>query len=258
MTARRSRTSEKGEAVPDNRQWEEQTGVELARREFAPTADRIIKAARRILVKKGYESLTMQEIENESGVNRALVHYYFGSKAGLLEALIETLFEDPAFGYSNDVVRAPEGEPRRKALLAWLGRVVRNQRSGRLQYELLPHYLRSKRLRTHVAGLYRAYRDFDGSCLAAGVQGVDRRDQVRLGGLMVAVVEGLGLQYAVDPRGFDEEDAYALWEEMVAAYLAARERYGPARDANEPVTLLEAGASDVAAANVADVDVQRR
>ena len=205
-----------------NRQWEEETGVELARHELAPTAERFIKAARRILVKKGYPSLTMQAIEKEAGVNRALVPYYFGSKAGLLEALVETLFEDPAFGYSSDVVRAPEGEPRRKALLAWLGRVVRNQRSGRLQYELLPHYLRSTRLRTHVAGLYAAYRDFDGRCLASGVSGVDQDDRERIGALSVAVVEGLGIQLAVDPRGFDEEGAYALWEELVGAYLTAK------------------------------------
>ena len=148
--------------MPANRQWQEQTGVEPARHELAPTAERIIKAARRILVKKGYPSLTMQEVEKESGVNRALVHYYFGSKAGLVEALVETLFEDPAFGYSDAVVQAPEGEQRRQALLAWLRRIVRDRRSGRMLYELLPHFLRSRRLRTHVAGLYSAYRDFDG------------------------------------------------------------------------------------------------
>ena len=206
-----------------NRQWEEETGVELARHELAPTAERLIKAARRILVRKGYPSLTMQAIEKESGVNRALVHYYFGSKAGLVETLVETLFEDPAFGYSDAVVQAPQGEPRRQALLAWLRRIVQDRRSGRLMYELLPHFLRSQRLRTHVAKLYGAYRDFDGRCLASGVASLDEDDRARIGALSVAVVEGLGIQLAVDPRGFDDEGAYSLWEEMVAAYLAAKE-----------------------------------
>jgi AcrR family transcriptional regulator len=209
--------------VPANRQGQKQTGSEPARHELAPTAERIIKAARRILVKKGYPSLTMQEIEKESGVNRALVHYYFGSKAGLVEALVETLFEDPAFGYSDAVVQAPEGEQRRQALLAWLRRIARDRRSGRMLYELLPHFLRSRRLRTHVAGLYRAYRDFDGQCLATGVAGVGQGDRERLGALSVAVVEGLGIQLAVDPDGFDEDGAYALWEEIVAVYLATKE-----------------------------------
>jgi AcrR family transcriptional regulator len=207
-----------------NRRWAAETGVEPARRELAPTAERILKAARRVLVKKGYAALTMQEIETESGTNRALVHYYFGSKAGLVDALVETLFEDPAFGYSDEVVQAPEGEQRRKALLAWLLRIVRDHRSARLLYELLPHFLRSAKLRAHVAELYAAYREFDGRCLASGVPDVDRTARQHLGALSVAVVEGLGVQLAVDPRGFDEGGAYALWEEMVATYLEQRER----------------------------------
>jgi AcrR family transcriptional regulator len=204
------------------REWE--VGIEPARRELAPTAERILKAARRVLLKKGYTALTMQQIEKESGINRALVHYYFGSKAGLVDVLVETLFEDPAFGYSDEVVRAPEGEQRRKALLAWLLRIVRDQRSARLLYELLPHFLRSPRLRAHVAELYSAYREFDGRCLASAAPDVDWVARERLGALSVAVVEGLGVQLAVDPGGFDEGGAYALWEEMVAAYLEKRER----------------------------------
>jgi AcrR family transcriptional regulator len=248
--------------APANRQWEEQTGVELARHELAPTAERIMKAARRILVKKGYPSLTMQGIEKESGVNRALVHYYFGSKAGLVEALVESLFEDPAFGYSDEVVQAPEGEQRRKALLAWLRRIVRDRRSGRMLYELLPHFLRSRRLRTHVAGLYGAYRDFDGRCLTSGVSGLDQGDRERIGALSVAVVEGLGIQLAVDPHGFDDAGAYTLWEEMVAAYLAAKERAArglAAQDggSNEPATDTGAVVRRESAAAVNDDGAKR-
>jgi AcrR family transcriptional regulator len=207
-----------------NRRWAAEVGIEPARGELAPTAERILRAARRVLIKKGYAGLTMQQIEKESGTNRALVHYYFGSKAGLVDALVETLFEDPAFGYSDEVVHAPEGEQRRKALLAWLLRIVHDHRSARLLYELLPHVLRSSKLRAHVAELYAAYRAFDGRCLASGAPAVDRDTGERLGALSVSVVEGLGVQAAVDPRRFDADGAYALWEEMVSAYLETKRR----------------------------------
>jgi AcrR family transcriptional regulator len=198
--------------------------LDPVRRDLAPTAERILKAARRVLLKKGYTGLTLQEIEKESGTNRALVHYYFGNKAGLVDALVETLFEDPAFGYSDEVMRAPAGERRRGALLAWLLRIVRDRRSGRLLYELLPHILRSPKLRAHAAELYAEYRGFDGHCLAWGAPGVDPVARERLGSLSVAVVEGLGVQHAVDPLQFDEEGAWALWEEMVSAYLERQQR----------------------------------
>ena len=220
--------------VAANRQWEQQTGVELARHQLPPTAERIVTAARRILIKKGFPSLTMQEVEKQSGVNRALVSYYFGNKAGLVEALVETLFEDPAFGYSDAVADAPEGEQRRRALLNWLGRIVQDRRSARLLYELLPHFLRSPRLRAHVAKLYGAYREFDGRCLASGLTSFDESGRRCIGALSVAVVEGLGIQLAVDPRGFDEEGAYALWQDMVAVYLAEKDRAAHAPAAREP------------------------
>jgi AcrR family transcriptional regulator len=193
-------------------------GAAQAGHDLPPTAAKLLAAARRILVRKGYASLTMQAIEEEAGINRALVHYYFGSKAGLLEALVESLFEDPAFGYSDDVASAPAGPERAGALLEWLGRITADRRSGRLLYELLPHILRSKTLRTRVAELYGAYRRFDGECLASGTD-ADAGLCEDLGALSVAVVEGLGVQSAVDPHGFERDRAYALWQEVITHYL---------------------------------------
>jgi AcrR family transcriptional regulator len=184
-------------------------------RELPPTAAKLLAAARRILVRKGYSSLTMQAIEEESGTNRALVHYYFGSKAGLL---VESLFEDPAFGYSDSVASAPAGPERVATLLEWLGRITADRRSGRLLYELLPHILRAKGLRVRVAELYDAYREFDGDCLASGAEAsAELRED--LGALSVAVVEGLGIQTAVDPHAFERDRAYALWQEVITHYV---------------------------------------
>ena len=52
-----------------------------------PTAKRILAAAQDILAERGYAELTITAISRVSGVNRALVSYYFGLKAGLLAAL---------------------------------------------------------------------------------------------------------------------------------------------------------------------------
>jgi AcrR family transcriptional regulator len=212
-------------------------GIPREARELPPTAAKLLAAARRILVRKGYASLTMQAIEDEAGTNRALVHYYFGSKAGLLEALVESLFEDPAFGYSDSVMSAPAGPERSLALLEWLGRITADRRSGRLLYELLPHILRSKALRARVAELYGAYRRFDGDCLASGAQAGDEAIE-DLGALSVAVVEGLGIQSAVDPHGFQRDRAYALWQDVITHYLAGRtgDRTHDMTDAKENVT----------------------
>ncbi len=42
-----------------------------------------------------------------------------------------------------------------------------------------------------------------------------------LGALSVAVVEGLGIQSAVDPHGFERDRAYVLWQDVITHYLSA-------------------------------------
>ncbi|HEY7613980.1 MAG TPA: TetR/AcrR family transcriptional regulator [Gemmatimonadales bacterium] len=53
------------------------------------TRDRILNAADRIFIRKGTASGRTQEIAREAGVNKALVHYYFGTKAALADAIFE-------------------------------------------------------------------------------------------------------------------------------------------------------------------------
>ncbi len=51
------------------------------------TRDRILAAAHAVFLKHGTAGARMQEIADEAGVNKALLHYYFGSKALLADAV---------------------------------------------------------------------------------------------------------------------------------------------------------------------------
>jgi TetR/AcrR family transcriptional regulator len=53
------------------------------------TRDRILDAAHIIFLRKGTASSRTQEIADQAGVNKALVHYYFGTKAALADAIFE-------------------------------------------------------------------------------------------------------------------------------------------------------------------------
>ncbi len=47
----------------------------------------ILKAAREVFISKGLEGARMQEIADQAGINKALLHYYFRSKDKLFEAV---------------------------------------------------------------------------------------------------------------------------------------------------------------------------
>lgn len=53
----------------------------------------ILTEALKLIYKKGYESVSVQEIANASGITKPTLYYYFKSKRGLLDALLEeTIF----------------------------------------------------------------------------------------------------------------------------------------------------------------------
>lgn len=51
------------------------------------TEERILEAARKVFVRKGMYGARMQDIADEAGINKALVHYYFKNKQKLFEEI---------------------------------------------------------------------------------------------------------------------------------------------------------------------------
>jgi TetR/AcrR family transcriptional regulator len=56
------------------------------------TEGAILDAAKKVFLKKGLDGARMQEIADEAGINKALLHYYFRTKDKLFEAVFHELF----------------------------------------------------------------------------------------------------------------------------------------------------------------------
>jgi len=53
------------------------------------TEEKILKAAESIFLRDGYDGSRMQDIADEAGINKALLHYYFRSKDKLFEHVFD-------------------------------------------------------------------------------------------------------------------------------------------------------------------------
>jgi AcrR family transcriptional regulator len=51
------------------------------------TENRILEAAKKVFIQNGLEGTTMQQIADEAGINKSLLHYYFRSKDRLFDAV---------------------------------------------------------------------------------------------------------------------------------------------------------------------------
>ncbi len=72
------------------------------------TEDKILEAAKNVFVTKGMEGARMQEIADEAGINKALLHYYFRSKERLFEAIFSEIIK---FAFPKITQIAQSDEP---------------------------------------------------------------------------------------------------------------------------------------------------
>lgn len=88
------------------------------------TSSRILEAAAELFSVRGFARTTIRQIAERASANSALIYYYFGSKGGLLEALVGRM---QALVHANlERSMALEGTPREKL-----------ERFIRLQVELM-------------------------------------------------------------------------------------------------------------------------
>ena len=57
------------------------------------TEDKIVDAAKKVFIQKGMDGARMQQIADEAGINKALLHYYFRTKNKLFEKVFSIVFK---------------------------------------------------------------------------------------------------------------------------------------------------------------------
>lgn len=185
---------------------------------LAPTAQRLLAAAQRLLASGGFEALKLSAVAREAGESKASIGYHFGNKAGLVTALVDSFAHEANRVLIDDTGPLPNGEERIHALIDGETRIAADAESYQSFFEVLPHALRDEDLRERVAALYDGYRDTVLRCLDATDPAAS--EQLRpFAMLMIAIVDGLAIQHGLDPEGADVAAATGLWERLVRPYL---------------------------------------
>ena len=188
------------------------------RASLSPAAREILAAAQRVLIEKGFTGLTLRAVAQESGANSAMVQYYFGSKDGLVEAMIDSVFRDD----QEEAATIMAAVPREERLGRFVDglRTIGSSRSFRVFFDILPYALRIDGLRTRMARVYEWYRRLKRNWLPAEQAPSPAEEEVMLAvaELATAVVDGLAIQELIDDT-VDRERAYAVLEFMLQRSL---------------------------------------
>lgn len=116
------------------------------------TEDKILEAATNVFVTKGMEGARMQEIANEAGINKALLHYYFRSKERLFEAIFTEILKF-AFPKISRIVQSNDG------IVSKIELVVDAYMEILIKHPFIPGFL-LKELNRDPSGLFKLVMKF--------------------------------------------------------------------------------------------------
>lgn len=178
--------------------------------ESAVRSGQIVAAARVVIARDGVAGTTVRAVAQEAAIPLGTLQYVFPAKQQLLRAVIEDLVEELA---SNLLSSVPGGADLEHAIghgirTFWNELVVGDAEGVQLaQYELTTYALRTAGLEELARWQYERYTDVVAGWLQRAATPVDSR---RLARLMVAGIDGLILQYVVNPdpdRGREDIEA---------------------------------------------------
>jgi AcrR family transcriptional regulator len=187
-----------------------------------PTAQNLVRTAKRIILEKGLSALTLSELVRESGENKSSTAYYFGNKAGLVETVLDSIVHDEFLSFR---VRLEEADPAERIadLVRGMRRFSAMQEDFRVFFELLPHALRHEALHARLRGLYDWYVQQQMAWLAqlTGRACPDSPIIIGLSELFGAVIDGLAIQQTIGRPDYDSRRPYEAFTLMLEASLPA-------------------------------------
>ena len=186
--------------------------------DLSPTAARILEAAKRVLFRDGFRALTFETIAREAGENPALIRYHFGSKAGLLTALVDSVMYLESVELIERLTAVPPGSERQAMLLRLHEALAQDRDAYRMFFEVIPHILRDEELQPHLRDLFEWYRRLDAWALKEPGDKEPAAHIAPMALLTVAIADGIALQVLADP-GLDVGPAFDLWRRLVLGYV---------------------------------------
>jgi len=192
------------------------------------TKDRIVEAAYRTLVKRGYHETSMKDIAAEAGVAPGLAHYYFETKEDLLVAAIEHGCEPlmRAWEAAGVSLSGPMPEDADPMLFARIGFELAKEELKSygglflLTFDMFGVGLHNPKIATAVRTFIEERRGFVARITQAVIAGMPEPPLASADAIAAAIwgsLHGIYLQKVMNPA-FDAESAIDALSEITIAF----------------------------------------
>jgi AcrR family transcriptional regulator len=201
--------------------------------------EQIVEAAVAVITEQGLHNLSLSEIENKVGMKRGQLTYYFKHKEDILLAVFDRVIQlmyqrlgRPPGGEGDDWPNSG-WEATKYLLEAILTKPPLSEEFNCLQYTFLSQIGYREDFRQRLASLYDEWRTHMAEGYAADLAKRNGRQKIpprALATLVQALLHGLAMQAAADPKALNGPEMLQLCLDMLGSYLGKgcnRERTEP-------------------------------
>jgi len=188
--------------------------------DLSPSVRALLDAGGRILEEHGFRGLTLEAVANEAGASRATLVAQFGSRAGFMATLFDSLMQRESVEVARAVRDLLEHDAGVADFVSALGALYANPGATREYFEIAANAMRDAVLRARLAQLFAWYREAHANGLrrCAGADMLSEHELAALATLVNAATDGLSFQRSMDD-GLDLQPSLDLLGHLTALYL---------------------------------------
>jgi len=195
----------------------------MPRKLLAPQRrEQIIEALFDCLADKGHESITVKDIASRANLHYGVIHYYFKSKEDIVSAMADSIIAKYEQLLVDRIQPIPSASEKLRVAIDFLvEEFIFNRRLNRVFYNLVQMAYERKAIRAALQKQLRAYRGHISEVISEGIEDGEfvRRDTAQTASLMVALVEGMALQWVINPKTLNQSEVRAMIADTIGKQL---------------------------------------
>jgi len=189
------------------------------------TREKILAVTRDLIAEKGVKQTTLADISHAAGISQGTLFYYYKSKDDLIYDILEQHFSQLTDSIIAGIPRHSDGD-RVKLLRRTLERLIKDQNTSRMNIYLFQEaLLGNDEMRDRFLVKYQTWREIIARQISTLFAISDPDNLDSLAGVILAIIDGLTIQYLLDPNSVDFQKVAKVLADMLDS-VSAREQGG--------------------------------
>ncbi len=172
----------------------------------AERKEQIVRATVDCISKFGYHNFSMQDVARTAGVSKGIIHYYFLNKDELMMSVLDKVAGDIERVLQSDMANIEDPFQKMEIFVNVCFDVVRSTREYyQVNMDFWTQINQKDEVRAVIARHYAKFRETAAKVVRQGLDAGKFRkvDPAQYGSYVIAVIDGLSLQWLFDDKVFD-------------------------------------------------------